>query len=57
MAGMEEQMNHLMNKGKGIVAAMMMACLLLTMSSVSSNAEDGIAVCGEAFIAKKGESN
>lgn len=50
-------MNHLRNKIKGMLAGVMMACLLLTMSSVSSNAEDGIAVCGEADVIESVESN
>lgn len=48
-------MNYLRNKVKGMLAVVMMACLLLTMGSVSSNAEDGIAVCGEADVIESDE--
>ncbi len=37
--------NNMMNKLKRVVATMMLACMLLTVTSVSSDA--GIMVCGD----------
>ena len=42
-------MKNRMNKVKGFFAVMMMACMLLTMGGVSSDAEYGIMPCGEAI--------
>jgi len=38
---------NLSKKLRSIMGAMMMACMLLTVVSVSSNADAGITVCGE----------
>ena len=42
-------MINMMNKIKGFLAVMMTACMLLTMGGVSSDAEYGIKICGEAI--------
>lgn len=39
--------NNMMNRLKRVVATMMLACMLLTVTSVSSDA--GIMVCGESI--------
>lgn len=38
--------NRMEEKMKKTLAVMMMACMLLTVNSVSSSAEDGIMTCG-----------
>ena len=48
-------MKNMMNKVKGLLAVMMMACMLLTVENVSSNAEGEIAACGEEMELEKGE--
>ena len=48
---------NMLNKVKGMLAVVMMACMLLTIGSVSSNAEYGVMPCGEEFEKNKDESN
>ena len=38
-----------MNKVKGMLAVMMMACMLLTLGNVNSNAEYEVMPCGETL--------
>lgn len=41
---------NMLNKLKRVVATVMMACMLLTVVSVSSDAEAGIMPCGQEII-------
>lgn len=45
--------NNMMNRLKRVVATMMLACMLLTVTSVSSDA--GIMVCYDWLTSVKGE--
>ena len=47
---------NMLNKVKGMLAVVMMACMLLTIGSVSSNAEYGVMPCGEAVETEITES-
>lgn len=40
--------NNMMNKLKRVVATMMLACMLLTVTSVGVSSDAGIMVCGES---------
>lgn len=48
---------NFMNKVKGMLAVMMVVCMLLTIGSVSSDAEYGVMPCGEELERNIGESN
>ena len=40
-------MKNILSKVKGMVAVMLVACMLLTIGGVSSDAENGVVPCGE----------
>ena len=50
------QMKNKLSTVRRVMAAMLMACLLLTVGNVSSNAEYGVMPCGEAIDPRSGES-
>ena len=48
---------NLSKKLRSVMGVMMMACMLLAVVSVSSNADAGITVCGETLESEKDELN
>lgn len=48
-------MKKMLSKVKGMVAVMLVACMLLTIGGVSSDAENGVVPYGEAVKKDKGE--
>ena len=50
-------MKKMLSKVKGMVAVMLVACMLLTIGGVSSDAEYGVVPCGEEFEKNKDESD
>lgn len=54
---MEKQMkNRILNKLRKTMATMMMACMLLTVVSVSSDADLGTMICGGEIQTETNES-